>query len=332
MTLRTALKIVALGLALAATPARAIDVDAYPELRQFMDEMTAKHRFTPAELQRWFADAQLRPDIVEAMERPKEALPWYKYRPLFVTEDNARKAVRYWRKNAPALARAHEQYGVEPEVVLAILSVETRLGKNTGRYRVLDALATLAFTYPARAEFFQRELEEYLLLARDLGVDPRDIRGSYAGAMGIPQFIPSSYRAYAIDFDGDAKRDIVGSVEDAIGSVAHYFQRHGWRGGEPVTDEAQVEGEHYLRIADAGVRPRIELKSLHKYGIAAPNGTDEARQASLFALQEEHGPVYRLGYHNFYVITRYNRSRHYAMAVHELSQLIRRFYDLGDDA
>jgi membrane-bound lytic murein transglycosylase B len=331
MDLRTALTFVCLGLAFVA-PARAADIDAYPELAQFMDEMTAKHAFADTDLQRWFADAQLRPDIVAAMERPKEALPWYQYRPLFVTEDNARKAARYWRKNAAALARAFEQYGVEPEVVLAILSVETRLGKNTGGYRVLDALTTLAFTYPARGEFFQQELEEYLLLARDLGVDPRQIKGSYAGAMGIPQFIPSSYRAYAVDFDGDSKRDIVHSVDDAIGSVAHYFKRHGWRRGEPVTDAAQVEGEHYLRIADAGVRPRVDLKSLRKYGIAAPDSADEGRQASLFALQEENGPVYRLGYHNFYVITRYNRSRHYAMAVHELSQLIRQFYDQDRDS
>ncbi len=332
MDLRTALTLISLGLILGATPARALDIDAYPELRQFMDEMTAKHSFAADDLQRWFADTQLRPDIVEAMERPKEALPWHQYRPLFVTEDNARKAARYWRKNAPALARAYEQYGVEPEVVLAILTVETRLGRNTGRYRVLDALTTLAFTYPARGEFFERELEEYLLLARDLGVDPREIKGSYAGAMGIPQFIPSSYRVYAVDFNGDAKRDIVNSVDDAIGSVAHYFKRHGWRSGEPVTDAAQVEGEHYLRIADAGVRPRVDLKSLRKYGIVAPNGADEGRQASLFALQEEEGPVYRLGYQNFYVITRYNRSRHYAMAVHELSQLIRQFYDQGEDS
>jgi membrane-bound lytic murein transglycosylase B len=332
MDLRPVLTLVTLGLVLVAAPARALDIDAYPELRLFMDEMTAKYDFPAADLQRWFADAQLRPAIVEAMERPKEALPWHKYRPLFVTEDNARKAARYWRKNAPALARAHEHYGVEPEIVLAILSVETRLGKNTGGYRVLDALTTLAFTYPARGEFFRRELEEYLLLARDLGVDPREIKGSYAGAMGIPQFIPSSYRVFAIDFDGDAKRDIVHSVDDAIGSVAHYFKRHGWRGGEPVTDAARVEGEYYLRIADAGVRPRADLKSLRKYGIAAPDGADEGRQASLFALQEEDGAVYRLGYHNFYVITRYNRSRHYAMAVHELSQLIRRFHDLGGDS
>lgn len=331
MELRTALMLLTLCFALAA-PARALDVDAYPELRLFMDEMTAKYGFANGDLQRWFADAQLRPDIVAAMERPKEALPWHEYRRLFVTEDNARKAVRYWRKNERALSRAHEQYGVEPEVVLAILTVETGLGKNTGRYRVLDALTTLAFTYPARGEFFKRELEEYLLLARDLGVDPREIKGSYAGAMGIPQFIPSSYRVFAVDFDGDAKRDIVHSVEDAIGSVAHYFKRHGWRSGEPVTDEAQVEGEHYLRIADAGVRPRADLKSLRKYGIAAPNGADEARQASLFALQEVDGPIYRLGYHNFYVITRYNRSRHYAMAVYELSRLIRQLRDRSSDS
>ncbi len=332
MGLRSALMLVTLGLALASAPTRALDLDANPELRQFMDEMTAKYGFAAGDLQRWFADAQLRPDIVEAMDRPKEALPWHEYRRLFVTEDNAVRAARYWRKNARALARAYEQYGVEPEVVLAILTVETRLGKNTGRYRVLDALTTLAFTYPARGEFFKRELEEYLLLARDLGVDPREIKGSYAGAMGIPQFIPSSYRVFAVDFDGDAKRDIVNSADDAIGSVAHYFKRHGWRSGEPVTDEAQVEGEHYLRIAAAGVRPRADLKSLRKYGIAAPNGADEGRQASLFALQGENGPVYRLGYQNFYVITRYNRSRHYAMAVYELSQLVRQFYERSSDS
>lgn len=301
--------------------ASALDLDEHPEMFEFVSHMAINHQFKVKELRRWFEDAEIRPEIVEAMERPREALPWWQYKKTFVNADHARRGAAYWQKHADTLARAAKTYGVAPEMIVAIIGVETHFGRNSGRYPVLDALTTLAFSYPSRADYFRKELEEFLLLAREQQFNPARVKGSYAGAMGIGQFMPSSYRAYAVDFDDDAKRDLLSSTEDAIGSIAHYFQRHGWRPGEPVVGQLRFDTNLYASLEGQAL-DQLSVKQLHKYGIVADNpGVME--DARLIRLEEENGPLYLLGYHNFGVITRYNRSHHYAMAVYELSQMIR---------
>ncbi len=313
------------GIATAPT-AYALNLEEYPELTGFIKEMAAKKNFSADELADWFKKVELRPEVVEAMEKPKEALPWSEYKKIFLTDENVRKGVEFWNKNRAALARANAEFGVAPEIIIAILGVETQYGKHTGRFPIFDALTTLAFTYPPRKEFFRRELEEYLLLTRELGISPLSIKGSYAGAIGIAQFMPSSYREYAVDFDGDRKRDL-NQQEDAIGSVANYFKRHGWKAGEPITNEARVDGARHSEIENQGTEPKYKIDELRKYGVTPVRAVDKNQLTLLIALDDDAGPLYRLGYNNFYVITRYNRNINYAMAVSELSRLIRKQYD-----
>jgi membrane-bound lytic murein transglycosylase B len=269
---------------------------------------------------------RLRPEILQAMERPKEALPWYEYRRLFVNDGRAEQGVGFWRRHDALLKRAHETYGVPPEIVVAVLGVETQYGRNTGQWPVLDTLTTLVLRYPPRAAFFRQELEQYLLLARELKLDPVRVKGSYAGAMGMPQFIPSSWRRYAVDFDGNGARDLLGSPADIIGSVANFLRVHGWQPDAPVADVAHVEGTLYFWIEKLGIKPSLPLDQFVRYGVSPPVPRDPATPAALILLEGESGPSARIGYNNFYVITRYNRSHRYAMAVHELADHIRQRY------
>jgi membrane-bound lytic murein transglycosylase B len=307
-----------------ATPA--LDIDAFPAVRLFIDEMESRHGFAAQDLRAWFSEVEIREDILEAIARPKESLPWYEYRKLFVNDDRARLGLEFWKANAEALFRTGSEIGVPPEIVAAIIGVETRYGRQGGRYRVLDALTTLAFRYPERAEFFRGELVEALLLARELKVNPLTLKGSYAGAMGAPQFISSSYRRYTVDFDGDGRRDLT-DLEDAIGSVANFLKQHGWRRDEPIVGEVKLDGSMYSWLENNGFEPRISLKHLSRYGILPVASTDDRQLAALLVFEGETGPIHRLGYNNFYVITRYNRSKNYALAVVELAdELHRRYY------
>lgn len=312
---------------LTAPCAHALDFKKHPALRAFAGDMSEKHGFSVAQLKQVFRCAVIRPDIIEAMVRPREQLPWHEYRRIFVTEDNARRGVRFWKEHAGDIARAQERYGVPPEIIVAIIGVESRYGRSQGAYPVLDALSTLALEYPPRAEFFRKELEEFLLLAREIGVDPCRVKGSYAGAMGLPQFIPSSYRRLAVDFDGDGKRDLLDSTADAIGSVAHYLHDHGWEAGAPVTDDARLEGKLYFWIEKLGLKPALTVRQLAEYGIFPRQRDDPEQRAALIPLEGEYGPFHRLGYGNFYVITRYNHSKRYAMTVVELGEMIRRYME-----
>ncbi len=305
----------------------AVNASEYPALQTFVQMMASKHGMSEAELYGWFAQAAIRDDILAAIRAPKEALPWYRYRKLFVTKQSAARGQRFWRANADTLLRAEREYGVDPATIVAILGIETQYGRNLGSHRVLDALTTLMLEYPRRSAFFGRELEEYLLLTRELGVDPLVLRGSYAGAIGVPQFIPSSHRRYAVDFDGDKHIDIVDSAADAIGSVANYFKQHGWQQGGPIIADIKLDGELADWIKQLDHQPITPLKYLITYGILPMEYNNIDQTAALIRLDEEAGPVYHVGYNNFYVITRYNRSRNYAMAVYELSQWIRRLYD-----
>ncbi len=320
-TFRTILYAGALSAVLASSAAAAGFSDG--EIDGFIQQMVDKHQFDADALHRLFADAKLRQDIIEAISRPAEAKPWYDYRPIFVTRSRVQGGVRFWQEHAAELQKAEQVYGVPAPIIVAILGVETRYGKHAGRYRVLDSLSTLAFAYPPRSRFFRSELEQYLLMTREEQVDPASLLGSYAGAMGQPQFISSSFRAYAVDFDGDGKRDLWNDAGDAIGSVANYFKRHGWRAGEPVAQPARITGAVPQKLLDAGIKPQFSLAELTRHGVQLKGDPPKGVDGALFALETRDGPEYWVGWNNFYVITRYNHSPLYAMAVYQLSEAIR---------
>lgn len=315
------LSIILLGLLLAVPGmAPANPLLQRPELRAFIDEMVAKHGFNSAELATLFAEVETQPRIIEAITRPAEAKPWHAYRKIFLTEKRIEWGVAFWNENTELLAAAEARFGVPPEVIVAIIGVETNYGRNAGSWQVIDALTTLAFDYPRRGDFFRSELEQFLILAQEEGLDPLEPLGSYAGAMGLGQFIPSSYRHYAIDFDGDGRRDLFGNRADAIGSVANYFARHGWRQGGTVTVPTTVEGEDWRALVELGYKPERRLERFPGYGVDVPDGLDGGDLAALLELDAADGPEYWIALHNFYVITRYNHSPLYAMAVYQLSQ------------
>ncbi len=293
-----------------------------PELARFIDEMVERNGWARADVEDWFDRASLRPEIIELMERPAEGLRWHRYRPLFVTPRHAHNGEKFWRRHAGTLARAEREYGVPAQIVVAILGVESRYGASTGRFRVLDALTTLAVLHPRRGGFFRNELEEYLLLAREENWDPLRLKGSYAGAIGDAQFLASSYRRYAVDFDGDRRRDLIGNAADIIGSVANYFYRHGWVAGAPIVSEVEVDAPACLSCFDAAPAASVRIDDLVNCGIRPRDAVATDQVATLVRLENEDGPTYRLGYANFTALTRYNPSQHYAMAVYELSQMI----------
>jgi membrane-bound lytic murein transglycosylase B len=323
--IRTARRLALLAALLvgAAGAQAALDADE----RAFVDEMVREHGYDRAELTGLLEDAQFQEGIIALISKPAESKPWYEYRAIMLTPERIEQGVEFWKRNAETLRRAEAEYGVPPEVVTAILGVETRYGRNTGRHRVLDALVTLAFGYPKRAPFFRKELVQFLLMVREEGLDARELNGSYAGAMGRAQFMPSSFRAFAVDFDGDGRRDLWASDADAIGSIANYFVRNGWRPGEQVVLPAAGVDERHRRFLDAGVKPSFTLGDLAAAGVrVSAGGLPADTPASLFDLDEEDGPAYWAGLQNFYAITRYNRSELYAMAVYELSREIARSY------
>ncbi len=314
---------IVLAAACGVVSADTLSVMSRPELRSFLDEMVSRHNFQRTELAALFNQATLRPDIIEAISRPAEAKPWYEYRDIFLTSGRIQGGVEFWDEHAADLAHAENIYGVPAEIIVAIIGVETRYGKNTGSYRVLDALSTLAFDYPPRSDFFRNELEQYLLLTREEKIPPLSLTGSYAGAMGLPQFIPSSFRSYAVDFDGDGRRDLWGNASDAIGSVAHYFTEHGWQARKAVASRAEVSGERYPSLLGNDLKPVLSMAQLRERGVRVSDLVPMDSLGSLLQFETESGMEYWVGLQNFYVITRYNHSPLYAMAVYQLSQQIR---------
>lgn len=293
-----------------------------PDAKVFIQEMQDKHDFDRTELTELFSKVKLRQDIVDLMNRPAESKPWKDYRKIFMTQQRADGGKEFCRDNAHWLGRAEEVYGIPPEIITAFIGVETRYGNVLGRHRVIDALSTLAFAYPKRAKFFRKELEQFLILAREENWDPLKPKGSYAGAMGWGQFIPSSYRHYAIDFDKDGHRDLWGSKADIIGSIASYLDRHGWRQGGLVALPAQVSGNAYKTLKREGLKPKLTTRELADKGITSAAGASDAK-ALYMKLDADKGTEHWLGFHNFYVITRYNHSHRYAMVIHQLSKQIR---------
>lgn len=315
-----------LGLTLAVTHATAQDNSyaEHPLTAPFIKEMTTEFGFLPEPLQKIFAEAQRKQFILDAISRPAERVKlWKEYRPIFITQARVDKGVEFWAQNEDALARAEQEYGVPAEFIVAIIGVETIYGGNTGSHRVIDALSTLAFDYPPRAPFFRQQLKEYLLLTREEQVNPLSLTGSYAGAMGLPQFMPGSFRAYAVDFDHDGHIDIWKNPTDAVGSVANYFIKHGWQPGEKVVVRADIKS---AQKADQGLSdsldPKITVQQLQKLGWKPRARLDKKTNVTAFRLDAEAGPEYWIGLANFHAITRYNRSVMYAMAVNELAELL----------
>jgi membrane-bound lytic murein transglycosylase B len=324
--MRQLLKILAFTTLTLSTAACAHTPKASAGFKSFAAEMERKHQMPAGEIEQLLDGTEFRDDIIAAITRPAEAKPWYEYRPIFLKPDRIAGGVKFWQENEALLDRVSREYGVPPEIIIAIIGVETRYGKFTGKYRVLDSLATLAFGYPPRADFFRSELEQFLLLAREESVDPRSATGSYAGAMGKPQFISSSYRRYAVDNDGDGKRDLWQSDADVIASVANYFKIHGWRAGEPITLQAEVADHPDLQhFVDAGMKPSIPLQELTAGGLlpkAGASAPEPDTLSSLIKLDAGDHDEYWIGFNNFYVITRYNHSNLYAMAAYQLSREI----------
>jgi len=297
-----------------------------PAVAQFIREMETDHGFGAQQLNDLFDRVRISKQVLAAISRPAEAKPWYEYRLIFVTPERTREGVRFWRKNAHSLRAAEERYGVAPEVVVAIIGVETFYGRHGGKYRVADALSTLAFYYPKRADFFRAELKQFLLMAREQRVDALELMGSYAGAMGIPQFIPSSFRHYAVDFNGDGRIDIWDDPEDAVGSVANYLRRHGWEPGRPVAVRARVNRSGYRHLLSDALKPAIPWSQITRSGLIPERNVAGDPLVTVVDLDLGKESEYWLGFNNFYAVTRYNHSALYAMAVYQLATAIRSEY------
>jgi membrane-bound lytic murein transglycosylase B len=301
----------------------------YPDVQTFIAELVATEGFDAAVLRRLFAQVRSQPKVIAAMSRPLQVPPkWCEYSPQFLSQARVDGGVAFSRENEVALARAQAEFGVPAEVIVAIIGVETFYGRNTGSYRVIDALSTLAFDYPRRAEYFRGELKQFLLLAPEQGISPLEPKGSFAGAAGLPQFMPGSIRAYAVDYDGDGRIDLAGDVVDAIGSVANYLAQHGWQPDQPVMQTVRLDPETQdtiLGFLDGGMTERRSIAAWVRDGVVGfvIPGDLSADPVGLLMLEEPAEASYWMVFNNWYVLTRYNRSRLYASAVWQLAQAVR---------
>ncbi len=289
-------------------------------VEQFITQMVQTHGFDRQQLHALFARIQPSASVARTIAAPSTAKPWYEFRPLFVDERRVSGGVQFWNENAETLARARETYGVPEGIIVSLIGIETRYGRITGGHKVAEALSMLAFDLDNRPGYFRSELEQFLLLAREQRWEPLSITGSFAGAMGLPQFMPTSYRSYAVDFDGDGQIDLWRSTPDAIGSVANYLRLFGWKGGEPVVTPARVESADPKPFLELGLRPSLTLDQWRMRGVEDMSGHPPELSAALFQLELVGGPEFWLGFDNFYALLQYNRSRNYAMAVHQLAQ------------
>ncbi|MFO1318921.1 MAG: lytic murein transglycosylase B [Burkholderiales bacterium] len=293
------------------------------DMAVFAERATQKHGFAEGWVESVLREATVQPAVIRAVSSPGTARPWRAFRPVYLNRQRIDGGVRFWRDNAGTLERAATEFGVPPEVMVSIIGVETIYGKQTGTFRVLDALVTLSFEVSSRAAYFQSELEELLLLARDGVLDPSAARGSYAGAMGMPQFMPSSLRRYARDFDGDARIDLWRSAPDAIASVGNYLRTFGWRTGEDVVLRTGVaDRERVTEFVNRGAKPSLVRADLDGAAAFTERPLRQGETAALFLFEGESGAEYWAGLDNFYAITRYNRSQNYALAVWQLARAI----------
>lgn len=316
----------ALAVTLLIASAAAAALDERPEVREFAVHVAETHGIDADRVLAILEHAEHDPRVIERIESPAEALPWHRYREIFVTRERAEQGAHYWETHADTVADISAEYGVDAAILIAILGVESRYGEHVGDHRVLDALFTLGFDHDRRDAFFRRELGEFLALAEEEGFDPREPVGSYAGAMGKSQFIASSYRAYAVDHDGDGQRDLFNNPADALASIASYLTRHGWTEDGPVTQPVQVTGAQWEPLRsplNRPVRARHTVAHLLAAGVRSDNGVPEEQPAALIALDGADGDEFWMTHDNFYAITRYNHSALYALAVHQLAERIR---------
>jgi membrane-bound lytic murein transglycosylase B len=300
--------------------------DAYfanrPEVQTFINYMTNKHQFDRAQLIALFSTIKIRPRVMQSLRVPLEAKPWSTYQLVFINESHIRQGVEFWNRNQDALDRAEKMYGVPASIIVATIGVETKYGKNKGEYPVIDALASIAFSDSPRAHYFRHELEEFLLLSREQHLDPVTIRGSYAGAIGQPQFMPSSYRHFAVNFSGSGHIDLSDNEYDIIGSIANYYQKHGWKTNQPVAIPTMVQHSRYRFLLKNSTSRLMTQDELEEYGLYPYSRIPYKQKFKIIQLQGTHGSEYWVGLNNFDVIKRYNPSNLYAMAVYQLSYYI----------
>ncbi len=316
--------VLTLNLSLMACSGNIKDTD---QVNAFINKMVTSHQFDKFELNELFEAVEINQDILKKISTPAEGLPWYKYRKIFLTDARIKGGIKFWRENAVALAVVERETGVPPEIIVAIIGVETFYGQKTGNFKVLEALSTLAFAYPARSQFFLGELESFLLLCREEHLNPLGPIGSYAGAMGAPQFMPSSFRNYAVDFDRDGQRDIWHNNSDVIASVANYFIKHQWQVGQAIAIPVSATGESYKYVLSKDLKPDLRIDQLESLNLKISRTLPFNTKVKLLAYEQEvlgqkTSEELWVGLDNFYVITRYNHSPLYAMAVYQLSQSI----------
>ena len=301
----------------------------HPGTDEFVQRATSEYGLSETEVRALLAEAEYKQSIVDAISRPAEGKPWHQYRKIFLTDRRLSQGIEFWKENKELIAKASKQFGVDEEVIVAIIGVETSYGRNTGGYRTIDALVTLGFYYPQnlssdRSPFFSSELMNYFQLANEENLPAEEITGSYAGAMGMGQFMPSSYREYAVDFDGDGGRDLWRSTPDVVGSVANYLSRHGWQPGKPVTHRARASQNAAFDMISSNLKPTLTVAEWREKGFTSSSELAPDLPAAVLKLVEKDRNSYWLTFKNFYVITRYNRSPRYAMAVYQLSQEIKK--------
>jgi len=288
------------------------------DVLQFINLMVKKYHFQKQVLLNIFSEVKLRPQVVHHVKKPLEAIAWNRYQILFVNNWRIKHGVEFWNTYAAALQRAEQVYGVPASIIVATIGIETKYGHRTGDYRVIDSLTNLAFSDSSRAPFFRQELEQFLLLTRDEHLDPLTVMGSYAGAIGQPQFMPSSYRYFAVNFSKSGKTDLMNNEVDVIGSIANYYKKHGWQPNEPVAAQAYLIDDRYASLANN--RISLAIPDWQKYGIAPKEKLPSTNlKVKIIQLNNRYSKEYWLGFHNFYVIKRYNPSDLYAMAVYQLS-------------
>jgi len=307
--------------------------EVHPGTDDFVKRAASEYELPESEVRALLMEAEYKQSIVDAISRPAEGKPWHEYRLIFLKDRRISKGVDFWKENRELIAEASKKFGVAEEIIVSIIGVETFYGRITGSYRIIDALVTLGFYYPEglssdRSPFFSSELMQYMQLASEEELPAAKVTGSYAGAMGMGQFMPSSYREYAVDFDGDGRRDLWRSTPDVVGSVANYLHRHGWQPGQPVTRRAiATTGAAFDEISTRNFTPSLTVAEWQEKGFRSSNELPPDLPAAVLKLTEEKRNTYWLTFKNFYVITRYNRSPRYAMAVYELSQEIKKGMD-----
>ncbi len=294
-----------------------------PDVQAFINKMVEKHGFKKAELSKIFDAVKVRPSVMHSVKAPLEAAPWYRYQALFLTRSRIEGGVKFWNQHEKLLEKAEKIYGVPASIIVATIGVETTYGKEKGEYPVIDALANIAFSDSRRSHYFRTELEEFLLLSREQHLNPLTIRGSYAGAIGQLQFMPSSYRYYAVNFSGNPRIDLSNNTADIIGSVANYYQKHGWKYNQPVAIPTEVQKSHFSFLSFFSRQKTLKTHAdLAEYGIHPYQPIPEDGHFRVIQLQDRSGKEYWIGLHNFEVIKLYNPSDLYAMAVYQLSDSI----------